>query len=71
MKQYMSFKKGLVICDKCKEIRNPFFLFPHKNGLCMLCQECSDEEQKLGNMIEIQSPMEHPNPVHYKFEDIT
>lgn len=68
--KYASFNKdNQAICDKCESVASMLFLFPHKQGLCMLCKSCCDEEIALDNMLEIDTPVDHPNPVHYKFED--
>ena len=65
-------KNNQAICDKCKGVPSRIYLFPHKKGLCTLCNSCSNKEQELGNMLEIKSPAEHPlQPTpHYKFEDV-
>jgi len=65
-------KDNQVICDKCGKVPNVAMLFPHKKGLCVVCKSCSNEEIILGNLLEIESPEDHPmQPTpHYKFEDI-
>lgn len=62
MEQYFTRdeKTNLVVCDKCHEHSNKQFLFPHKQGLCILCEDCSSVEKEAGNMLEIKSPKDHP-----------